>query len=124
MASATEATSTRRKPSMRESEAGCWAWSRAVAETMKITTVDTKAFGFMCEILPQARNPRLIIKVVSKRAALYQQFDPTHPLEADEEALYVDWQKKLGLDDVKIRLAESIALSGSLPVCRLFTGHR
>ena len=61
---------------------------------------------------------------MSQRAALYQQFDPTRPLEADEEQLYVDWQKELGLDDVKIRLAEGIALSGPLPVCRLFTGHR
>jgi hypothetical protein len=61
---------------------------------------------------------------MTKRAALYQQFDPARALEADEQELYVDWQKKLGLDDVKIRLAESIALSGSLPVCRLFTGHR
>ncbi len=61
---------------------------------------------------------------MSKRPALYQQFDPARALEADEEGLYVDWQKKLGLDDVKIRLSQSIALSGSLPVCRLFTGHR
>ena len=61
---------------------------------------------------------------MSKRAALYQQFDPARPLEADEQTLYVDWQNRLGLDDVKVRLAESIALSGSLPVCRLFTGNR
>ena len=61
---------------------------------------------------------------MSKRVAICQQFDSTRPLEADEENLYVDWQKNLGLDDVKIRLAQSIALSGTLLVCRLFTGHR
>jgi len=61
---------------------------------------------------------------MSKRAALYQQFNPARPLEAGEENLYVDWQRMLGLDDVKTRLAQSIALSGSTPVCRLFTGHR
>jgi hypothetical protein len=61
---------------------------------------------------------------VDKRAALYQQFDPTRPLEAEEEDLYVDWQRELKLDDVKLRLANAIALSGPIPVCRLFTGHR
>ena len=49
---------------------------------------------------------------VDKRAALYQQFDPTRPLEADEEDLYVDWQRELGFEDVKQRLANSIAFSG------------
>lgn len=36
----------------------------------------------------------------------------------------MDWQKDLGFDDVKTSLARSIALSGPIPVCRLFTGHR
>lgn len=36
----------------------------------------------------------------------------------------MDWQRELGLDDVKMRLARSIARSGSVRVCRLFTGHR
>ncbi len=61
---------------------------------------------------------------MDKRAALYQQFDPARPLEAHEEDLYVDWQLALKADDVKQRLANSIALSGPTPVCRLFTGHR
>ncbi|MFN7959946.1 MAG: hypothetical protein U0002_01615 [Thermoanaerobaculia bacterium] len=55
--------------------------------------------------------------------ALYREFDPTRPLEAGE-AEYVDWQKELGLDDVKPRLARSLSLSLDAPVCRLFTGHR
>lgn len=58
------------------------------------------------------------------QAAFYQQLDPARPLEADETDLYIDWQQDLGLDAVKARLAGSIALSGGIPVCRLFTGHR
>jgi hypothetical protein len=65
-----------------------------------------------------------IIEPVDKRAALYQQFDPARPLEAHEEDLYVDWQRELGRDDIKQRLANSIALSGGVAVSRLFTGHR
>lgn len=57
-------------------------------------------------------------------AALYQQFDPAHALEADEADLYVDWQREIDADDVKQRLANSIANSGPIPVCRLFTGHK
>jgi hypothetical protein len=60
---------------------------------------------------------------MSLKADLYQQFDPLRPLEADEEDLYVNWQADVGSEDVKERLAESIALSGTVPVCRLFTGH-
>jgi hypothetical protein len=60
---------------------------------------------------------------MSLQADLYNQFDPARPLEAGE-ATYVDWQKELGADDVKKRLARSFALSGVIPVCRLFTGHR
>jgi hypothetical protein len=61
--------------------------------------------------------------MTSPEAALYQQLDPTHPLEADETALYVNWQADLG-EDVKRRLVRSIALSGTVPTVRLFTGHR
>lgn len=59
-------------------------------------------------------------------AKLYQQFDPLIPLEADPEgdALYVDWQKELGPDDIKKQLATEVALSGGIPQTRLFTGHR
>ena len=57
-------------------------------------------------------------------AALSAQFDPLRPLEANETDLYVDWQDQLDTaDDVKVRLANSIARS-SVPVTRLFTGHR
>lgn len=56
--------------------------------------------------------------------ALSAQFDPLRPLEAGETDLYVDWQDQLDTaDDVKVRLANSIARS-SVPVTRLFTGHR
>lgn len=33
---------------------------------------------------------RHILTPMSREAALYQQLDPTHPLEADEVGLYVD----------------------------------
>ncbi len=61
---------------------------------------------------------------MSLDAALYQQFDPRHPLEADEEDLYVDWQQELGPENLKLGLARSIARTGAFPICRLFTGHR
>ncbi len=61
---------------------------------------------------------------MSQIAALYQQFDPTHPLEASEEELYVDWQRELGGDDIKQMLARNIVRSRGIPVSRLFTGNR
>jgi len=63
---------------------------------------------------------------VNTLAALYRQFDPLRPLEANAEgdALYVDWQKELAPADVKALLVNSIALSAQVPVVRLFTGHR
>ncbi|MBI3472274.1 MAG: hypothetical protein HY013_13035 [Candidatus Solibacter usitatus] len=57
-------------------------------------------------------------------SALYQQFDPLRPLEVEESDLYVDWQRQCGPEDIKKRLANSIAYTGSIPVTRLFTGHR
>jgi hypothetical protein len=61
---------------------------------------------------------------VDPLTALSTQFDPLHPLEADETDLYVDWQDQLDTaDDVKVRLANSIARS-PWAVTRLFTGHR
>ena len=60
---------------------------------------------------------------MDKRAALYQQFDPTRPLEADSD-LYVDWQRELRRDDIKQRLANSVSLAGDIAVSRLLTGHR
>ncbi|MGI9001532.1 MAG: hypothetical protein ACR2GH_07675 [Pseudonocardia sp.] len=56
--------------------------------------------------------------------ALSAQFDPLRPLAAAETDLYVDWQSRLDIaDDVKLRLANSIARSPA-PTTRLFTGHR
>ncbi|MGA2324904.1 MAG: hypothetical protein ABSH05_01320 [Bryobacteraceae bacterium] len=63
---------------------------------------------------------------MSDAKALYQQFDPLRPLDADAEgdALYVDWQKDLAPEDVKTLLINGIALSSQVPVVKLFTGHR
>jgi len=65
-------------------------------------------------------------QVMADVGALYRQFDPLRPLEANQEgdALYVDWQKELAPQDVKGLLANSIAFSADLAVVRLFTGHR
>lgn len=60
-------------------------------------------------------------------ADLYEQFDPMRPLTAagkTDRALYVDWQRQLGGDDVKLRLARGIARSGGQAVIHLFTGPR
>ena len=60
----------------------------------------------------------------------YQLCDPLRPLEADETDLYVDWQNdihwqnEIGPEDIKKRLANSIAFSAGIPVTRLVTGHR
>jgi hypothetical protein len=70
------------------------------------------------------RSARRYNAPVNPLAALYQQFDPARPLEATEEDLYVDWQQRFAAEDVKKILANSIALSGGVPVSRLFTGHR
>lgn len=39
--------------------------------------------------------------------------DPLHALPADKGALYVDWQARLGTDDVKPRLVSALGLSGA-----------
>lgn len=60
-------------------------------------------------------------------AALYRQIDPLRPLEADEDDLYVDWQKRLyPKDDAKAGLARTFLRTASpeRPVTRLLTGHR
>ncbi len=60
-------------------------------------------------------------------ADLYRQFDPMRPLTASgaaDRTLYVDWQRELGGDDVKLRLARGIARSGGHAVTHLFTGPR
>ena len=59
---------------------------------------------------------------------LYREFDPGRPLGADDDALYVDWQKKLdpGAVDVRARLVRSFLRNASPehPITRLLTGHR
>ena len=61
---------------------------------------------------------------MDKLTALYQQFDPAKPLEANQHNLYVDWQRTLGPDNLKELLARGIARSGDMLCTRLFTGHR
>jgi hypothetical protein len=56
--------------------------------------------------------------------ALYQVFDPARPLAADETALYVDWQKQVGIEDVKNTLVNAFVRAGDQNVWRLFSGHR
>ena len=56
--------------------------------------------------------------------ALYRQFDPLRPLAADETRLYVDWQRQVGIEDVKDTLVNAFVRGGDQNVWRLFTGHR
>jgi predicted ATPase len=57
--------------------------------------------------------------------ALTAQLDPMKPVPADDNQIYVDWQRDLmGADDVKLRLVRTFARSTGAPVSRLFTGHR
>lgn len=60
--------------------------------------------------------------------ALYHQLDPLRPLAGDENALYVDWQRRLNPDDADVgsRLARTFARNATpeRPVVRLLTGHR
>jgi hypothetical protein len=45
-----------------------------------------------------------MLRVMGDVAELYDRFDPLVALDPTEVGLYVDWQAKLGLDDVKPRL--------------------
>jgi hypothetical protein len=56
--------------------------------------------------------------------ALFQQFDPQRPLEAQETRLYVDWQSRVGNEDVKNSLVNAFVRSGDQNVWRLLSGHR
>lgn len=59
-------------------------------------------------------------------AALYRELDPLRPLGAEEDALYVDWQKETGYGsaDVKSRLVRDfVRASPEYTVTRLLTGH-
>lgn len=57
--------------------------------------------------------------------ALTAQLDPMAPVPADDDKIYVDWQRDMqGVDDVKLRLVRTFGRSAGTPVTRLFTGHR
>jgi hypothetical protein len=56
--------------------------------------------------------------------ALWEQFDPTRPLAADQGDLYEDWQNELGPSDTKSKLTKAIARSRGASTYRLLTGHR
>ncbi|MEI2774801.1 MAG: hypothetical protein V9G19_02295 [Tetrasphaera sp.] len=55
---------------------------------------------------------------------LYQQFDPVRPLGAHEDNLYVDWQSRTGVEDIKRTAVRSVLLAGDAPTTTLITGHR
>jgi hypothetical protein len=60
-------------------------------------------------------------------AELTQQIDPSRPLtavEGKDGELYVDWQKTLGGDDVKLRLSREIARRSGQSAVHLLTGLR
>lgn len=60
-------------------------------------------------------------------ADLTQQIDPSRPLTAvqgKDGELYVDWQKTLGGDDVKLRLSREIARRSGQSAVHLLTGLR
>lgn len=59
---------------------------------------------------------------------LYRELDPLRPLPAEDDALYVDWQKRLGAGggDVRARLSRGFLRNASPQhwITRLLTGHR
>lgn len=55
---------------------------------------------------------------------LYQQFDPVKALGAHEDSLYVDWQARTGIEDIKRTAVRSVLLAGDSPTWTLVTGHR
>jgi len=64
---------------------------------------------------------------MSPIAELTQQIDPSRPLttvQGKDGELYVDWQKTLGGDDVKLRLSREIARRPGQAAAHLLTGLR
>jgi hypothetical protein len=65
---------------------------------------------------------------VNDVSPLYRELDPLRPLEGDENALYVDWQRELDprAADVKSRLVRAFVRNASpeRPITRLLTGHK
>jgi len=55
---------------------------------------------------------------VDELTRFYQLCDPLRPLEAEETDLYVDWQNEIGPEDIKTRLANSIAFSVGIEALR------
>lgn len=60
--------------------------------------------------------------------ALYRELDPLRPLRGNEDALYVDWQRRLDPQgrDAKSRLVQTFRRNASpeRPITRMLTGHR
>lgn len=60
--------------------------------------------------------------------ALYRELDPLRPLDADDDALYVDWQRQLDPEgrDAKSRLVQTFRRNATpqRTITRLLTGHR
>jgi hypothetical protein len=74
-----------------------------------------------------ARRILLVLKCpfMSAIAELTRQIDPMRPLtaaEGEDGELYVDWQKSLGGDDVKLRLSREIARRAGQAAVHLLTG--
>jgi len=57
-------------------------------------------------------------------ADLFNSFNPMLPLRAADEHLYVDWQRQLGVDDVKRHLTQAIAYGEGPGNTYFLTGHR
>ena len=71
-----------------------------------------------------ARRDSSVGVVADVTDALYRQFDPLRPLAADKTRLYVDWQRQVGIEDVKDTLVNAFVRSGDQNIWRLFTGNR
>jgi hypothetical protein len=70
------------------------------------------------------RRQPIVPDALEVSTALYSKFDPAQPLKDEGDPLYLDWQARLGGDDVKRLLAKGIALGAGIPECRFLTGHR
>lgn len=61
-------------------------------------------------------------------AALHRELDPLRPLDENDDALYVDWQRELdpGVVDIKSRLVRAFVRNATpeRPITRLLTGHK
>ena len=66
--------------------------------------------------------------MMSDIAALHRELDPLRPLDENDDALYVDWQRELDPDvvDIKSRLVRAFVRNATpeRPITRLLTGHK